>query len=73
MKNYYVIYGDFANTYKVYSAEKAETKAALLERGAEKITRKKAVELCNAEKDRRQYGGNGGFATAAIIDAEETI
>lgn len=70
MRKYYVIQGDFANTYTVWSAENESTIRELVERGAERITKKEAKRLCDAEKERRMYGGNGGFASAEIRDAE---
>ena len=70
MKKYYVIRGEFANTYKVYSAENEETIARLSEAGAERITKKEADALCKAERDRRSWNGNYGYASDRIIDAE---
>lgn len=70
MKKYYVIRGEFANTYKVYSAENKETITRLLEAGAERITKKEADALCKAERDRRSWNGNYGYASDRIIDAE---
>lgn len=70
MKQYFVIEGEFANTYTVWSAESKQTIDELISRGARKITKKDADRLCREERDRRAYGGNGGFASAAIRDAE---
>lgn len=70
MKKCYVIRGEFANTYKVYSAENEKTITRLLVAGAERITKKEADALCKVERDRRSWNGNHGYASDRIIDAE---
>lgn len=61
-KKYYVIYGDFANTYKVgwYVGDIDEST------GWERITKAEADRLVRRERERRLYGENGGFASAEI-------
>lgn len=71
MRKYFVdYYMNGANTYNVFSAEKAETIEALEEMGAERITLKKARALCARERERRKYECTGGYATDHIVDAE---
>lgn len=70
MKRYYIKYPrNFANEYSLYSADvgsKEEQK--LISLGFERITRKRAQELCRIEKWRRKTDYNfSGYAPTEII------
>ena len=71
MKRYYVhYYRDFGNTYALYWADSPEMEAHLPD-GAEQITRARAIELAQAERDRRRYDAAfSGYASAAIYPAD---
>lgn len=68
MKKYFVhYYLDFGNTYNLYWAETPEQLAIAEEKGYERITRKKAEQLCADENERRRNDGNSAYyATSAI-------
>lgn len=70
MKKYYVhYYRDFANCYKLYWADSPAMEADLPE-GAERITRKRALELARCESDRRKYEPmSSGYADDSILPA----
>lgn len=63
-KAYYVrYYRDFGNTYNLYWLPDGEPAPA----GLERITCKKAVDLCKQERDRRKYDqAFSGYADAWI-------
>lgn len=69
-KQYFVHYTrDFGNCYCLYYAECPEDFAALPE-DAERITRRKAVQLCREEKYRRKYDeSSSGYASTIIVPA----
>lgn len=69
-KQYFVhYYRDFGNCYNLYYAECPEDFAALPE-DAERITRRKAEQLCRDEKDRRKYDESfSGYADTIITPA----
>lgn len=69
-KQYFVsYYRDFGNTYTLLYAECPEDFAALPD-GAERITRRKAVQLCREEKYRRKYDESfSGYASTIIVPA----
>lgn len=69
---YFVIYGPFANTYKVYSARHEETVERLHELGAERIGPLQAFGLIEAERQRRHYG-QGGYASDRLISGDEMM
>ena len=58
---YFVIYGPFANTYKVYSARHEETIERLYELGAERIGPLQAFGLIEAERLRSLDTGLSWF------------
>ena len=71
MKKQYFIsyYRDFANTYVLLYAECPEDFAALPD-GAERITRREAVQLCRRENERRKYDqAFSGYASNVITPA----
>ena len=64
-KQYYVVYGDFSNVYRVLSA--TPDTVHLIPEDAERITLKEARRLCSAERERRKYDrAASGFASAEI-------
>ena len=71
MKRYYVhYYRDFGNTYTLYWADSPEMEAHLPD-GAERITRARAIELAQAERERRHYDeAFSGYATPDIYPAD---
>ena len=70
-RKYYVYYyRDFANTYELYWASTPEMEAAL-PREAEQISKKEAVRLCIAERERRKYDAAfSGYASTHICPAD---
>ena len=70
MKKYYVhYYRDFSNCYNLYWADSPAMEADLPE-GAERITRKRALELARCESDRRKYEPmSSGYADDSILPA----
>ena len=69
-KQYYVnYYRDFANTYSLYWAETDDQiKMAEENENNERITRKRAEQLCAAENERRKYNPNSsGYADNVIL------
>lgn len=69
-KRYYVnYYRDFANTYSLYWAETDDQiKMAEENENNERITRKRAEQLCASENYRRKYNPNSsGYASNLII------
>lgn len=74
MKYYYIHYPrNFANEYSLRSVEHGtEQERFLIERGWERITRKKAENLCWHERYRRQYDrAMSGHAPATIEEFTE--
>ena len=72
-KQYYVnYYRDFANTYSLCWAETEEQiKIAEENENNERITRKKAEQLCAAENERRKYNPNSsGYASNLILPVD---
>lgn len=68
-KQYFVLYGDFANTYALFYAETPADVAAL-PAGAERITYRDAVALCKRERDARRYSPmSSGYADTHIYPA----
>ena len=69
-KQYFVHYTrDFGNCYCLLYAEYPEDFAALPD-GAERITRREAVQLCREEKYRRKYDdSSSGYASNVITPA----
>lgn len=71
-KKYFVIYGDYRNTYKLYSATDEKAIKALENMGAERITLKEAKQLINDEKERRKYNQTfSGNASITIENADD--
>lgn len=55
MRKYWVQYWrDFANTYNLYYTENPEEES-MLPKNAERITRKKALQLAREESDRQKF------------------
>lgn len=73
MKSYFVKYWEnFANTYHLAWTEKSNEDAALAA-GYEKISRKKAIELCAAERQRRKDDYNfSGYSDSRIFPLDMT-
>lgn len=69
-RSYYVhYYRDFGNTYNLYWADCPEMIANLPD-GAERITYKRAVELCRREREARGFDqAFSGYADAMIMPA----
>lgn len=70
-KQYFVYYyNNFGNTYNLYWADSPEMIAALPE-NAERISRKKAIQLCRDEKYRQKCDSSfSGYATTSIFPAD---
>lgn len=69
-RQFYVhYYRDFGNTYRLYWADSPEMIANLPD-GAERITYKQAVALCNRESYARKHDqAFSGYADCAIVPA----
>lgn len=73
MKRYYVHWGEFENTYKLFYVETLADRKVFLERflDAEPISFKKATELARREKERRVYSPMcSGYSSSLILPAE---
>lgn len=76
MRKYWVQYWrNFGNTYNLFYTENPEEES-MLPGNAERITRKKALQLAREESDRRKY--NGAFAyyapeTIAPLSVEDIV
>lgn len=69
-KSYYIVRGDFGNVYSLYWADSPEM-AARLPEDAERITRKRAIEYCREELDRREHDASFAFyAASSIVPAD---
>lgn len=67
MKKYYVLYGDFANSYSLRYAENDEQEKTLEQKGYEKVTRAEAISLARKEAERRNDNPNfSGYADQYI-------
>ena len=69
MKKYYIVQGNFANSYQLFWATDATDAVALLEEypNAEQITRKQAIAYARAERNRRKLSpSSSGYADAYI-------
>ena len=76
MKKYFARYGNFGNVYSLVWTADEKTEKAVLSHGYERITRKRARELCVQENYRRKYDtAFSGYASNVIlpydIDADE--
>ena len=69
MKKYYTKNTlGFANTYAVVYAETDAEQAMATAEGYEQITRKEAVKLCRAEREREQFDSAfSGYADSVIL------
>lgn len=76
MRKYWVQYWrNFGNTYNLFYTEKPEEES-MLPGNAERITRKKALQLAREESDRRKF--DGAFAyyapeTIAPLSVEDIV
>lgn len=76
MRKYWVQYWrNFGNTYNLFYTENSEEESMLPE-NAERITRKKALQLAREESDRRKF--DGAFAyyapeTIAPLSVEDIV
>lgn len=76
MRKYWVQYWrNFGNTYNLFYTENPEEES-MLPGNAERITRKKALQLAREESDRRKF--NGAFAyyapeTIAPLSVEDIV
>ncbi len=66
MKKFYACYGDFGNVYTLSYCENREDFAAL-PKGAERITRKEAIQLARREADRRRWEPSSAYYADADI------
>ena len=63
MKKYYIVRGNFSNTYSLYWVRRGETVP-----NGEEITRAEAMRLCRAERKRRKTNPYfAGYADAYIM------
>lgn len=68
MKKYFVRYGNFGNVYSLVWVEDEKTEKAVFSHGFERITRKRACELCAQENYRRKYDeAFSGYASSVIL------
>lgn len=76
MRKYWVQYWrDFANTYNLYYTENPEEES-MLPGNAERITRKKALQLAREESDRRKFDRAFAYyasATIAPLSVEDIV
>lgn len=76
MRKYWVQYWrNFGNTYNLFYTENPEEES-MLPKNAERITRKKALQLAREESDRRKF--DGAFAyyapeTIAPLSVEDIV
>lgn len=67
MRKYWVQYWrNFGNTYNLFYTENPEEES-MLPKNAERITRKKALQLAREESDRRKFDGAFAYYASATI------
>lgn len=76
MRKYWVQYWrNFGNTYNLFYTENPEEES-MLPGNAERITRKKALQLAREESDRRKFDGAFAYyasATIAPLSVEDIV